>query len=219
MLTKLPLVLSTLLFSLAAREGRADEPRPTVETRAPAEHGARGEHGKKAHDLCAMLSCTAAQQAKIDGVLGTMREQLKALHGTRGADGKALADAMRDGSLDRGEVIAALGKGDELRAKREGIFADAIVGIYNALDAGQRDQLVKLVETRGAQAVLHGGHGNGRHERGARGDDKGRPTKGKPAKPERRADKADHRADKAQRMAHARVHAPVANVHAFKSRS
>jgi hypothetical protein len=219
MLTKLPLVLSTMLFALAGREGRAEDARPTVETRAPAEHGARAEHGKKAHDLCAMLSCTAAQQVTIDGVLGKMREQLKALHGSRGAEGKALADAMRDGSLDRGEVVAALGKGDELRAKREGIVGDAIVGIYNALDAGQRDQLVKLVEARGAHAVLHGGHGRGHEDRGARGDDKRRPAKGKAAKPERRADKADHRADKAQRMAHARVHAPVANVHAFKSRS
>ncbi|HWB80695.1 MAG TPA: hypothetical protein VG755_37285 [Nannocystaceae bacterium] len=225
MLTKLPLVFSTFLFSLSGSDGRADAPaKPAVETRAPKDHGARSERSHERRDLCAMLSCTAAQRVEIEGVIAKMKEQLKALHGNRGAEGKALADAMRDGSLDRKEVLGAFAKGDEIRAKREAIFADAIVAVYGKLDKAQRARLTTMVESRGAKGVLgnHGGH---------RGHDKASPGgKQKPgAAKAKRADKGSKagRADKpgkAERKASKlarfdRVKAPVAKVDGFKSRS
>lgn len=222
MLTKLPLVLSTLLFSFSGSDASAAAPsKPAVETRAPADPGARGERGREHHDLCATLSCTAAQRTDIDGIVAKMREQLKALHGSRGAEGKALADAMRDGSLDRKEVLGALAKGDDLRAKREQIFADAIVDIYSKLDKTQRERLTTMVESHGMKAVIgnHGGHGHG-HGKAGRGG-KAKPGKIDGAKAGRRADngraKANRKASKVARFDRANGH--VANVHSFKSRS
>ena len=201
---KLPLVLSTALFALSGSDGRAASPSsPSVETRAAAERGPRAAQGHERADLCAMLSCTAAQRAAIDGVLTKMREQLKALHGTRGEQGNALADAMRDGSLDRAEVLGAMAKNDELRAKREGIVADAIVGVYGALDKTQRARLTKLVDERGAKAVLGGGH-HGKHHGKA-----GKPEHGK-GKAKGKGKKGERKPGKSARLS--RVKAPVAKV-------
>ena len=231
MLTKLPLVFSTFLFSLSGSDAGATAPaKPAIETRAPAEHGARSERSHERHDLCAVLSCTAAQRVEIEGVIAKMREQLKALHGDRGAEGKALADAMRDGSLDRKEVLGAFAKGDEIRAKREAIFADAIVAVYGKLDEAQRARLTSMVEHRGAKGVLgnHGGHRG--HDKASRGGKKkvdsakaGRRAENGRGKAERGGDKAN-KGDKAERKASklarfGRVKAPVAKVDGFKSRS
>lgn len=231
MLTKLPLVFSTFLFSLSGSDAGATAPaKPAIETRAPAEHGARSERGHERHDLCAVLSCTAAQRVEIEGVIAKMKEQLKALHGDRGAEGKALADAMRDGSLDRKEVLGAFAKGDEIRAKREAIFADAIVAVYGKLDNAQRARLTSMVEHRGAKGVLgnHGGHRG--HDKASRGG-KQKPGAAKAKRADKgskagRGDKAEHgdKAAKAERKASklarfGRVKAPVAKVDGFKSRS
>jgi Spy/CpxP family protein refolding chaperone len=208
------LVLSTLLVALSGNSDAGAAAPTTIETRAPAEPGARADREHAKQDLCAQLACTPTQRAQIDGVLAKMREQLKALHGSKDDRGQALADAMRDGSLDRNEVLGALGKNDEMRVKREGILADAIVGIYGALDKTQRARLTKIVEVRGTKAVLGGGH-HGKHrgpDNAKGGNDK--PAKGKQLNGER---KAEHKAAKAARFA--RVRAPVAKVDGFKSRS
>ena len=116
---------------------------------------------------------------------------------------------MRDGSLDRAEVLDAFAKGDELRAKREGILADTIVGIYASLDKAQRTALTKLVDERGAKAVLGGHHGK-HHGKGAtleRGG-KGKASKAKPGKS--KPGKAERKAGKVARFS--RVKAPVAKV-------
>ena len=225
MLTKLPLVLSTMLFSLSGSDGRAAPTgKPAIETRAPADGGAHRERGRERHDLCAVLSCTAEQRVAIDGVIAKMREQLKALHGSRGAEGKALAAAMRDGTLDRKEVIGALGKGGELREKRDAIFADAIVAIYGSLDAAQRTRLGSMVEEHGMKAVI-GNHGMHRgHDKASRGDElkpaKNKAAKPKAAKAERKGDKAAKAERKASKLARfGRVKGPVAKADGFKSRS
>jgi hypothetical protein len=243
MLTKLPLVFSTLLFSLSGSDGRAAAPgKPAVETRAQKDHGARSERTHERHDLCATLSCSAAQRSEIEGIIAKMREQLKALHGNHGAEGKALADAMRDGKLDRKEVIGALGKGDELRAKREAIFAEAIVAIYGKLDDAQRTRLQSMVEAHGVKALIgnRGAHrgfdkaGKGkpdkadakagrRAEKAERGDEAERGGEeadhgSKPAKSEHgKAAKSERKASKVARFG--RVKGPVAKVDGFKSRS
>src|SRR5262249_618203 len=149
------------------------------------------------------------QRVEIDGVVAKMREQLKALNGNHGAEGKALADAMRDGKLDRNEVLGALGKGDELRQKREAIFADAIVGIYGKLDAAQRTKLTSMVEEHGMKAVIghhgmHRGHGKNGQKPGKVDGAKGQRRAQKAARGDRergsKLAKADRKASKLARF-------------------
>ena len=131
------------------------------------------------------------------------------------------------------EVLGALAKNDKVRLEREGILADAMVGIYRALDKSQREQLTKLVEVRGTKAVLGGGHGKHRDgDKAGRGKDaggkdarsKGRQTKLDAGARDRAAargkDPAAKDARKASRLARfSRVNAPVAKVGGLKGRS
>jgi Spy/CpxP family protein refolding chaperone len=184
LLIKLPLLLSTALFTLAASDAdAAAAPAAKVEGRPAAEPGARGDHGHARRDLCTQLGCSAAQRTTITKALTDMRTKMKALggHGDRNA---SLAKAMADGKLDRAEVLAALHGGDAERAKRDAIMADTIVAIHGALDVSQRAALVKLVSEHGSRAMFGGGHGkHGGGKPGAKG------------KPERKAQRGggEHR--------------------------
>ncbi len=183
---KLPALVTSALLSLVAVRGTAvttagdsDSTRDAAPVAASDRGDARGPQG----GLCAALACTDAQKAE----LGRVRESIRAARKDRdhGDERAALADMLRDGSLDASKVQALLDQRVEAMRARDELLARGLVDFTSTLDASQRAKLADIVEHRGMPGVLggmgkhhgdraKGSHGKGDHGKlrhGKRGDD------------------------------------------------
>lgn len=165
---KLPVLVTSALLSLTALRGTtvataSDTDATTVA--APATTSAPAEGREHGGGLCQALSCTDAQKAELSRV----RESIRAARKDRdhGDERAALADMLRDGSLDASKVQSLLDRRAEQMRARDELLARGFVDFAATLDASQRAELADIVAQRGMPGVLggmgkhHGAHGKG----------------------------------------------------------